>query len=201
MTNVNTIDINTFCALPIHIEAIADTDGNEWFVLDKQLWKLLELHEDARCHQLLHPKEWTFQVLEHCDGARREVDLISEVGLYMLLLVSKAQAVQPFKSWVLDVVAPTLAEDSLYVMGEETLFHAPTGYDLTHDEVWSGDMDGAGSAYELATLYLPMLRQKGTTEMIAYIIDTADGRSIGLPNYTSAIQRKNERKRTHHCAA
>lgn len=200
MTTSTAMDINTFCALPIHIETIVDRDGEEWFVLDDQLCALLKFPKDLGYQKLLSPGDWASNYLDD-DSNELKADLLSEAGMYMLILLSQAEAIQPFKSWVLDVVAPTLAEDSLYMMGEETLFHPPTGYDLTHDEVWSGDLDGSGSAYELANVYLPMLRQKGTAEMMAYIMETADGDYIGVPDYTLATQRKNERKRSYHCAA
>ena len=187
--------------MPTHIETIVDRDGAEWFALDDQLCELLEFPADARCHQLLHQKERTFRVLEHSDGTREEVDLISEVGLYMLLLVSKAQAVQPFKSWVLEIVSPTLAEDGIYLMGEETLFHVPKDYVVTHDEIWSGDLDEASNAQDLATFHLPHLRQHGTAELTAYIIYTADGGTIWLSDFRGAFQSKNKRKRNHTEAA
>ena len=88
---------------------------------------------------------------------------MSEPGLYMLLLFSEAVAVQKFQNWVLNVVSPTLAEDSIYTMDEELHCRPPRGYETNRDDLWSGTLEGSGCARELAKDYLPELRQLGTT--------------------------------------
>jgi hypothetical protein len=194
MTTFNAMNIKTFCALPIPIETIVDRDENEWFVLDNQLWKILELPEGARCHQHLRPKEWTVRLLEDCNGINEEVDLISEAGLYMLILASKAQAVEPFKSWVLETVAPTLAEDGLFTMGEEQYCPAPNGYEITHEDIWGGHLTDSGDVRELAERFLPELRKTGSAD--CEIVRIANGKpEIDQDAFALAMGKKILRKR------
>jgi hypothetical protein len=176
MTNFNAIDINTYCALPIRIEiSFVDDDGTEWFVLSEQLKGLLEHPEEIEYRQLLLDfGEYAIEFVEHDDGRSEEVELVSEAGLYMLLLVSKASAVQPFKSWVLDTVAPILTEDGQYLMGEERTVPVPSGYNLSHKDIWSGELNGPRDAIELAIRFLPDLRKTETTDWD--VIKVIDGK-------------------------
>lgn len=173
MTTFNAIDINTFCPLPTHIETSFGSDGTEWFVLDQQLQEQLALPEEFDHHECLTLEDWCLDLVEREDGWHEEVELVSEAGLYMLVLMSTARAVHPFKSWVLDVVAPILAEDGLYAMGEERTVPAPVGYDLSHKDIWSGDLEDTGDAVQLAMHFLPDLRETAMTD--CGVIQVIDG--------------------------
>ncbi len=159
MTTSTAMDINTFCALPTHISSIFDGSGTEWFVIDNQLRELLDILDGFANHELLEPRDCAFALLEKDGGMNDELELVSEPGLYMLLLMSEAQPVQPFKSWVLDTVAPTLAEDGLFLLGEERSWPAPRGYNFTHDTIWDISASGPSSAIDLSRVFIPALRK------------------------------------------
>ncbi|MFD0860565.1 BRO-N domain-containing protein [Roseovarius aquimarinus] len=164
MTTSTAMDINTFCALSFDIETHFDGGGTAWFVFSKQLQDLLELPEEFDHHEFFDLEDWNLDLIERDDGTKAEIELVSEAGLYMLILMSEAQATQPFKSWVLEIVAPTLAEDGQYAMSEERSVPAPIGYNLSHQDIWSGDLSETGNAIDLAERFLPALRQTGTTD-------------------------------------
>lgn len=51
--------------------------------------------------------------------AGRDVILISESGLYSLILRSRKPEAKAFQDWVTRIILPTLRKDCMYVMGEE----------------------------------------------------------------------------------
>ena len=58
---------------------------------------------------------------KHCLGSGGPaVNVVSEPGLYGLLLKSRIPAAQQFKRWVKQVVLPAIRKDGAYIKGEET---------------------------------------------------------------------------------
>lgn len=45
--------------------------------------------------------------------------VVSEGGLYALIMVSRKPAARRFKLWVTDVVLPAIRKDGMYIKGEE----------------------------------------------------------------------------------
>ncbi|SER75703.1 BRO family, N-terminal domain [Tranquillimonas rosea] len=200
MTANVTLNINTFCPLPIWIPTVKDDRDGAWFILTDQLRKLLELPKDFDHEEMLDLDEWSRRPLELGQGENREFQLISESGLYKLILLSDARPVQAFKSWVLHTVAPSLAEDGLFKMGEEAFFHAPEGYDLTQDDIWDEFASDSGSASDLARRYLPELRKWGTAEEgMVCLLDRQP--TLLEQNVADAFARKAERQRVPREAA
>lgn len=91
-------------------------DGDPWFVAKdvcdalglntSNLAKVLDSYERGSCSV-----QYT--------GQTRNVAIISESGLYSLILRSRKPAAKAFKKWVTSVVLPALRKDGMYVMGEE----------------------------------------------------------------------------------
>lgn len=186
MTNQIAMDINTFCALPIWIPTIQHYRQKPWFILNIPLRTALELPEGFDHEEFLDLKDWSRDLHEYANGENAELLLVSESGLYQLILLSKAKMFSKFKNWVMQVVAPTIADDGLYWIGEESKYPAPTGYDLTHANIWDEDASDFGSARDLANRYLPELRRD------TYCTDgIAD-----LNDLIFAVGKKDKRRRT-----
>lgn len=120
---------------------VVEQDGEPWFLL-KDVAKALGLREHVcggYAHSLKgipagdkqvitkthHPEWWVLFDL----GARQT--LISESGLYKLVMRSDKPEARAFQDWVTRVVLPAIRKDGAYVMGEEKV---ATG-ELSEDEL------------------------------------------------------------------
>jgi len=193
MTTSTAMDINTFCQTPIWIPTVKDDDQEAWFLLNTHVRAALELPEGFDHEEFLAPDEWSHDLFQYNDGQKEERCLVSEAGLYKLILLSEGSMFTKFKRWVMEVVAPTISEDGLYEMGEEGEFPSPVGYSLTHSHIWDGDACCCGSARSLATHYLPELRRYGTADDII-VADKQGKRSMAIEEIVLAARRKLGRK-------
>lgn len=64
-------------------------------------------------------------------GGAQQMTVVSEGGLYALIMVSRKPAARRFKLWVTDVVLPAIRKDGMYVKGEEKV---ATG-EMSEDEL------------------------------------------------------------------
>lgn len=196
----NTVtDINAFCALPTYIKTVQGEGKRELYVFDRELRDVLQLPEELNCEEFLCLRGCIFEPLETQDSASEELSLVCEAGLYILLLLSEAEEVRPFKSWVLQVVAPTLAEDGLFLLEEEAFCTAPTGYGptghgLTHDEIWDESASDMGCAEGLATTFLPELRKSGSVDDGIIIVKDGEPK-ISAEDFVFAMAKKASRKK------
>lgn len=67
-------------------------------------------------------------------GGTQKTSVISEPGLYALIMRSRKPEAQTFRKWVTSVVLPAIRKDGGYVMGEEKV---ATG-EMSDDELASG---------------------------------------------------------------
>lgn len=60
-----------------------------------------------------------FQVPLFANSQASAITLISESGLYKLIMRSDKPAAREFQDWVTHVVLPAIRKDGAYIMGEE----------------------------------------------------------------------------------
>ena len=185
-----TIDINTFCKLPVPVQS--DSDGTS-FLLTAEVLTLLSLAED--------PADLPAR-RNDCGPSQPSGDIaaglwVSESDLNRMLLGSRAEAVRPFMTWVCDVLVPTLTGDGIYTLQEELLYSPPDieEYRPTHDDLWDDDAPDDIDARALAEEMLRALRRD---ECVTF----GHGALIGGQEMSSnadlafSAQRKRQRLRT-----
>ena len=102
---------------------VIDREGAPWFVA-ADVCEALALKRDAHNGSLqnhmraLEGSEYTTQALPSASTTRKQY-IISESGLYALILRSRKPEAQQFRKWVTSVVLPAIRKDGAYVMGEE----------------------------------------------------------------------------------
>lgn len=101
-------------------------DGNPWFVaLDA--CRCIGLQKGGKSLAVLDQSEWTTLLKSKSDpisfalfdGCMGRVTIISESGLYKLIMRSDKPAAKRFQNWIAREVLPALRKDGMYVMGEE----------------------------------------------------------------------------------
>lgn len=110
---------------------VIDREGSPWFIA-KDVCDVLAIHtRDVR------------KVLDRDEVDELSVDsvhltrggkgrpprtTINESGLYSLILKSRKPEAQAFRKWVTSVVLPAIRKDGAYVLGEEKVATALTGF-------------------------------------------------------------------------
>nr|WP_269475597.1 BRO family protein [Variovorax sp. PBL-E5] len=93
-----------------------------WFVA-VDVCKALGMNTDKQGtgHYLAHLDADEVNTVRSTEGKRGNPNLkvISESGLYSLILRSRKPEAKAFKKWVTSVVLPAIRKDGAYVMGEE----------------------------------------------------------------------------------
>lgn len=102
---------------------VVTIDGEPWFVA-KDVCIALGFHTKSdgsvnTTHALRHC-DATEITTRHLSGNRgSDLKLISESGLYKLIMRSDKPQAKPFQDWVTKVVLPAIRKDGGYIMGEE----------------------------------------------------------------------------------
>ena len=91
-------------------------DGNPWFVA-ADACAILDITNTSQAVSRLDADEYA--LFNIGKGAGRSSLIISESGLYALIMQSRKPEAEAFSRWVRKVVLPTLRKDGMYVMGEE----------------------------------------------------------------------------------
>ncbi|MFO1100014.1 MAG: Bro-N domain-containing protein [Xanthobacteraceae bacterium] len=91
---------------------IIDRDGNPWFVL-ADVCRVLEIEQPTRAAERLDEDEKGVTTI-HTPGGRQEMLIISESGLYSLVLTSRKPAAKRFKKWVTSEVIPSIRKTGGY---------------------------------------------------------------------------------------
>ena len=99
-------------------------EGAAWFVA-ADVCRCLGIHvmpngevNTTEALRKLAADEATFYQIEG-GGQRRRVRVISESGLYKLIMRSDKPEARAFQDWVTRDVLPAIRKDGVYVMGEE----------------------------------------------------------------------------------
>jgi len=123
MSNVITMKTNTktfhFQDIPIRVVWVKDTP---WFVA-ADVCKALEMNMEKGTYRWLGRLETneksTLKISVGTGGGNPNVTIISESGLYKLILRSNKPQAKPFQNWVTQVVLPAIRRDGGYIAGEE----------------------------------------------------------------------------------
>jgi prophage antirepressor-like protein len=96
---------------------VLDRNGEPWFVAQDVLYALgYPQTSHGKALAKLDPDE---RFMSQVHKGVRSMTLVSESGLYSLILNSKKPDAKTFKKWVTWVVLPAIRKDGAYVMGEE----------------------------------------------------------------------------------
>lgn len=109
-----------------HDVRVVYRDGQPWFVAIDAC-RCIGLMKGGKNLDVLNKSEWITLVKSECDpislalftGCVGRITLISESGLYKLIMRSDKPAARRFQDWVTREVLPALRKDGLYVVGEE----------------------------------------------------------------------------------
>jgi len=108
-------------------------DGNPWFVA-ADVRSILNIQRGGKNYATLGTAEMTMRDRASL-GMKpgRPVVLVSESGLYKLVLRSDKPEAKPFQDWVTKVVLPAIRKDGAYVMGSSVdEAGVPLGRDREH---------------------------------------------------------------------
>ena len=99
--------------------AFATADGTPWFVA-KDVCECLGIKNVSYAvSRLLSDEKST--VFAETSGGRQKVIVVSESGLYTLVMSARKKEAVDFQRWVTRVVLPSIREHGAYVMGQEDL--------------------------------------------------------------------------------
>ncbi|KAF1049356.1 BRO-N domain-containing protein [Xylophilus sp.] len=111
MTNA----IKTFEFLPGHSLRIIERDGEPWFVARDVCRAIQHSNVSVAVQTLDADEEAKFNL----GPTGPQVNIVSESGLYALVLRSRKPEAKTFRKWVTSVVLPAIRKDGAYVQGEE----------------------------------------------------------------------------------
>ena len=97
-----------------------NVSGEPWFVL-KDVCDVLGLSTPARVAERLDSDEVSQAHLIDSMGRSQEMTIISESGLYNVILRSDKPEAKPFRKWVTAVVLPSIRKNGGYIAGQEEL--------------------------------------------------------------------------------
>lgn len=97
-----------------------DISGEPWFVL-KDVCDVLGLSTPARVAERLDSDEVSQAHFIDSVGRSQEMTIISESGLYNVILRSDKPEAKPFRKWVTAVVLPSIRKNGGYIAGQEEL--------------------------------------------------------------------------------
>jgi prophage antirepressor-like protein len=90
-----------------------ELDGEPWWVLS-DVCKVLELSTPAKIAARLEDDEKGMNQI-HTPGGTQNVTIISESGLYSVILRSDKPQAKPFRKWVTSEVLPTIRKHGAYM--------------------------------------------------------------------------------------
>ena len=96
---------------------VVEVNGEPWWVA-KDVCDVLGLANPSESLKALDEDELTSETLRS-GGQGREMNLISESGLYTLILRSNKAEARPFRRWVTHEVLPSLRRNGFYAAGQE----------------------------------------------------------------------------------
>ena len=104
-------DIQIFCykAMPVRTTEI---DGDTWFVA-KDIADILEIEDATHAVRGLDDDEKALRKME-TPGGMQDMTIVSEAGLYTLLMRSNKDEAKPFRRWVTHEVLPAIRRTGSY---------------------------------------------------------------------------------------
>ncbi len=96
------------------IRIVTDDSGAPWFVV-ADVCRALDLGNPTRAIERLDDDEKTLTSIQ---GNTNQANIISESGLYSLILTSRKEAAKKFKRWVTHDVLPSIRKTGQYAIQE-----------------------------------------------------------------------------------
>jgi len=114
ITKTSKAEIFHFQGKPIRV---VPTKGEPWFVA-ADVCKALEIVNPRTAIKCLEQSERDVQPF-YTRGGNQNLNIISESGLYKLIMRSDKPQAKPFQNWVTQVVLPAIRRDGGYIKDEE----------------------------------------------------------------------------------
>lgn len=105
----DTLGINEVCQLSHPLEII-EHNGRPWVLADEDLYQILCFNIAMFDHELYLPWHDWLRAKVRSGDTETELRLVSEAGLYKLLLVSSAEEAKRFVAWLADDLLLTVNE-------------------------------------------------------------------------------------------
>jgi len=97
---------------------IVEKGGEPWFVA-ADVCRVLEIRNPTKSLYYLNTEEKTLTFGKGLGTQTGKMNIISESGLYKLILRSNKPQAKPFQDWVTQIILPTIRKDGGYIKGEE----------------------------------------------------------------------------------
>ena len=111
-------ELQTFTYNNAQFRSITKSNGEKWFVL-KDVCDILGLGTPARVAERLDEDEVSLAHLTDSIGRKQEMTIISESGLYNVILRSDKPEAKPFRKWVTSEVLPAIRKTGAYSTNEK----------------------------------------------------------------------------------
>lgn len=106
-------EIQTFNFNSATLRTLTDTAGEPWFVL-KDCMSILGLGNPTETVKMFDDDEFSITEVIDSIGRRQQTYIISEAGLYGLVLKSRKPEAKEFKRWVTHEVLPSIRKHGIY---------------------------------------------------------------------------------------
>lgn len=106
-------EIQTFNFNSATLRTLTDTAGDPWFVL-KDCTSILGLGNPTETVKMFDDDEFSTTEVIDSIGRRQQTYIISEAGLYGLVLKSRKHEAKEFKRWVTHEVLPSIRKHGIY---------------------------------------------------------------------------------------
>lgn len=121
-------EIQTFNFHDNPVRTLTDEAGDQWFVL-KDCMNILSLGNPTETVKMFDDDEFSSTEVIDSIGRRQQTYIISEPGLYRLVIKSRKPEAREFQRWVTHEVLPTIRKHGAY-MTQQTLDKALTSPDF-----------------------------------------------------------------------
>jgi anti-repressor protein len=121
-------EIQTFNFNSNPVRTLTDKAGDPWFVL-KDCMNILGLGNPTETVKMFDDDEFSTTEVTDSIGRRQQAYIISEPGLYRLVMKSRKPEAREFQRWVTHEVLPAIREHGAY-MTQQTLDKALTSPDF-----------------------------------------------------------------------
>lgn len=121
-------EIQTFNFNSATLRTLTDTAGNPWFVL-KDCMNILGISNPTETVKMFDDDEFSTTEVTDSIGRQQQTYIISEAGLYTLVLKSRKPEAHEFKRWITHEVLPSIRKHGTY-MTQQTIDKALTNPDF-----------------------------------------------------------------------
>lgn len=102
------------------LRTLTDEEGEPWFVL-KDCMSILDLGNPTETVKMFDKDEFSTTEVIDSIGRRQQTYIISEPGLYRLVMKSRKPEAKEFQRWVTHEVLPSIRKHGGYMVGQERM--------------------------------------------------------------------------------